>query len=49
MKLLSRLNTVSMHMLTLAGVLAIASAIVNIVTALTMYGIDKLDGTGKEA
>ena len=49
MKILNSLNTLSMHLLTFAGALAIASAVINIVTALTMFAVDKLDETGKEA
>ena len=43
MKLLSKLNTLSLQLLTLAGALAVASAAVNVVSALTMFVAERLD------
>ena len=47
MKILNRLNTLSVHLLTLAGAVAVASAVINIITALTMFAVDKLDEAPK--
>ena len=49
MKILNRLNTLSVHMLTLAGAVAIASALINITTALTMFAVEKLDESTKQS
>ena len=43
MKLLNRLNSLSLQLLTLAGALAVASAAVNVVSALTMFVVERID------
>jgi ABC-type lipoprotein release transport system permease subunit len=43
MKILNRLNSLSLKLLTLAGVLAVASAAVNVFSALTMFVVERID------
>ena len=49
MELLKKLNTFSLHMLTLAGVAAVASLAVNIISALVMFAVESLDKSKREA
>ncbi len=49
MELLKKLNTLSLHMLTLAGVAAVASLAVNVISALVMFAAEALDKSESEA
>jgi len=43
---LKKLNTLSLQFLTLAGVAAVASLAVNVISALVMFAAEKLDQSG---
>jgi len=49
MELLKKLNTLSLHVLTLAGVAAVASLAVNVISALVMFASEALEANESEA
>ena len=49
MSLLKKLNILSLHFLTLAGVAAVASLAVNVISALVMFAAEALEEPKAEA